>query len=167
MQGATIESVYWLYGVKNVINLYTKWGQIENKTWTKITQKTIQNAHFTHLICLIYPSKPCHFCIWICWATHTPWKLTETYSGSHITQPIQHITLCCQEPWPIQVPGAKNCTTRTHNTNTYTQEVCISHLIYCVSTFWKCDYSTSGPKCNRPPKYTLLACSVKPITQYI
>ena len=31
--------------------------------------------------------------------TH-PWRLTETYSGCHITQPIQHITPCCQGPWP-------------------------------------------------------------------
>ena len=58
--------------------------------------------------CIIYtphmsnigPYEACTLCIQIHWVTHTPWKLTETYSGCHITQPIQHITLCCQGPWP-------------------------------------------------------------------
>ena len=86
--------------VKSIHRTKTK-KKNKNKTQTKYHSKTIQNAYFTHPVCLIYPYVTCNLCIWIHWVTHTAWKLTETYSGCHITQPIQHITWCCQEPWPI------------------------------------------------------------------
>ena len=48
-------------------NLYMK--QRQNKTWTKIIQKTIPNAYFTHFIGLIGPYKACTLSIQICWVT--------------------------------------------------------------------------------------------------
>ena len=93
----TMESVYWSHrGKKNVI-IYT---QNKDKIRGQKSFKDDTKCIITHLVCLIGPYEACNLCTQICWVTHTPWKLTETYSGCHITQPIQHITLCCQGPWP-------------------------------------------------------------------
>ena len=100
---------YFYYGISTLIpfviilcsyEIYTR-----NKRY-KIRQDKISFKNDT--ICIIShyhrsdvsPYEACNLCIQIRWVTHTPWKLTETYSGCHTTQPIQHITLCCQGPWP-------------------------------------------------------------------
>ena len=48
MQGATMESVYWFYGVKNVLNLYMKQRQIRHRQ--KYHSKMIQNAFYAPFI---------------------------------------------------------------------------------------------------------------------
>ena len=55
------------------------------------------------------------------WMSHHP--TNPTYNPV-LSGTMTHLSAWCQ-----------NSTTRTHNTNTYTQKVCISHLAYCVSTF--------------------------------
>ena len=72
------------------------------------------------------------------WISHHP--TIPTYN------PVLSGTMTHSSAWCL------NSTTKTHNTNTYTQKVCIRYLMYCMPTLWKCDYSTCGPKCNRPPK---------------
>ena len=74
--------------------------QNEDKINDKISVKTDTK-------CNNYTPCMSHRAIWSMQIMHTdllgnthPWKLTETCSGCHITQPTQHITLCCQELIP-------------------------------------------------------------------
>ena len=97
------------------------------------------------------PYEACNVCIDLLGNTH-PLKVDRNlqWMSHHPTNPTYNSVL--SGTMTHLSARCLNRTTKTHNTNTYTQKVCISHLAYCVSTFWKCDYSTCGPKCNRPPK---------------
>ena len=90
-----------------------------NKTQTKCQSKMIQYAIITHLICPIGLHETWKFMHTDCQVTHTLWKLTGTYSGCHIIQQIQHISLCCHEPWHNKVPSPKQH--HQDNTNKHMQ----------------------------------------------
>ena len=67
-------------------------------TRTKIIQRNDTKCIIPHYrMSNMPPYEACNLCIDLFGNTH-PLKVTETYSGCHITQPIQHITLCCQGP---------------------------------------------------------------------
>ena len=89
------------YGISTLIpkcNEIYSWNK--DKIQGQKSLKTIQK-------CIIYthpmsnrPIQSIKICIHIHWVTHTSWKLIDSYIGCHITQPIQHIILCCQGPCP-------------------------------------------------------------------
>ena len=97
------------------------------------------------------PYKACNLCIDLLGNTHTL-KVDRNlqWMSNHPTNPTYNPVL--SGTMTHSSAQCLNSTTKTHNTNTYTQKVCIRYLMYCMPTFWKCDYSTCGPKCNRPPK---------------
>ena len=76
-----------------------------------------------HIVGPIGPYEAWKFYAQIRWVTHTPWKLTETYSGYHITQPIQHITLCCQDHDPLKCPVPKQHHQDTQYKHIHTKSV--------------------------------------------
>ena len=120
-------------------------------TRTKIIQRWYKMHNYIPHMSDIGPYKACNVCIDLLGNTH-PLKVDRNlqWMSHHPTNPTYYPVL--SGTMTHLSAQYQNSTTKTHNINTYTQKVCISHLAYCVSTFWKCDYSTCGPKCNRPPK---------------
>ena len=89
---------------------------------------------YIHLRSNVPPYEACNLCIDslgnthplkvdrnLQWMSHRP---TNSTYNPVLSGTMTHLSAQCQ-----------NSTLKTHNTNTYTQEVCISYLAYCVSTF--------------------------------
>ena len=134
-RGFTMESVYWSHRGWKCYNLYMK--QRQNKTWTKIIQKNdtkcilyplhrsdraIRSMHFKHtdLLGNTHPLKVDRNLQWMSYHPTNP-TYNPVLSGT-----MTHLSAQCL-----------NSTTRTLNTNTYTQKVCIRYLTYCMPTLWK------------------------------
>ena len=91
----------------------------------------ILNAIITHLICPIGLHKAWKIIQTDHQVTHTPWKLTGTYSGCHITQQIHHVSLDYQGPWPNQVASPK----QHHQDNTKQTHVPKNVIPPCLALF--------------------------------
>ena len=134
------------YRVKIWWNTYMEQRQIRGQKSFKNYTKCI----ITHLVSLIGLYEACNLCIDSLYNTH-PLKVDRNlqWMSHHPTNPTYNPVL--SGTMTHSSAQCLNSTTKTHNTNTFTQKVCIRYLMYCMPTLWKCDYSTCGPKCNRPP----------------
>ena len=138
----TMESVYWFQNVmKNVIILCSYYKFI-HETKDKLDMDKIPFKK-KDTKCIIYTHCRSNRPIWsmkiLCTDslgnTH-PLKVDRNlqWMSHHPTNPTYNPellgTMTHSSAWCL------NSTTRTHNTNTYTQKVCIRYLTYCMPPLW-------------------------------
>ena len=129
----TMESVYWFHRRKKNVIIYTR--NKRQNTRTKIIQRQYQMHNYTPRM----SDRP----IWSLHFMHTDllgntdtlkvdrnlqWKSHHPTNPTHnpvLSGTMTHLSARCL-----------NSTTRTHNTNTYTQKVCIRYLTYCMPPLW-------------------------------
>ena len=128
-RGFTMESVYWFQNVMKFIHktktktrakIIQKWYQMHNYT-PRMSDRPIQSMEIYayDLLGNTYPLKVDRN---LQWMSHHP--TNPTYN------PVLSGTMTQLSAWCL------NITTRTHNTNTYTQKVCIRYLTYCMPPLW-------------------------------
>ena len=105
-------------------------------TRMKIIQRRYKMHNYTPRMSNIGPYEACNLNIDSLGNTH-PLKVDKIlqWMSHHPTNPtyspVLSGTMTHSSGWCL------NSTTRTHNTNTYTQKVCIRYLTYCMPTLWK------------------------------
>ena len=102
----------------------------------KSFKEMIQNAYFTHIVGPIGLYKAWKFYAYDSLGNTHPLKVVRNlqWMSPHPTNPTYNPVLSGTMTHSSAL--CLNSTTRTHNTNTYTQKVCIRYLTYCMPPLW-------------------------------